>query len=94
MPKIAWAENLKKKQEPEIRPEELDWLMAILRYRRSQAGISFDELGRRTGMSGAYLKNIFCDLKTSPWQWPTETRNRICDELGLGKEVRQFCYRG
>ena len=93
MPKVLWAEELKKNK-AEVKLDEMDWLMAVLRYRRTLVGISFDELGRRTGMSGPYLKNLFNDLQTSPWQWPTETRNKICDELGLGKEIRKYCYMG
>ncbi|MDO5446100.1 MAG: helix-turn-helix transcriptional regulator [Eubacteriales bacterium] len=45
--------------------------------------ISFDSLSRITGFTPEYLSNLF---HRSPWDWPPETRRKICRALNVPEE--------
>lgn len=57
----------------------VDLLLAVMLERKQALNLTYDIIAQKTGFASAYLRQMFS--KKSPWDWPPETRRKVCKAL-------------
>lgn len=58
----------------------IDWLRAAVLERQAVLGYDLKRLAVVGGISYEYMRKL---IRTSPWEWPTPVREKICRQLGI-----------
>lgn len=78
MPKTKLTEKYCKKGPP------IDWLRAAILERQAVLGYDLKRISVVGGVSYDRMRHL---NRVSPWEWPSEVREKVCKELGV-KPVR------
>ena len=74
MPRVNLAKNLLKDAPP------IDWMRAAILERIDVLGYDLKTLSKIAEVDYGTFRHY---IRKSPWEWPNEVRNRVCDVLGL-----------
>ena len=74
MPKVKLSEYSRKQAPP------IDWLWAAVLERKMVMGYDLKQLAKVGGVSYEMMRRY---SHSSPWEWPRQMRENICDALGL-----------
>lgn len=66
------------------KPPPIDWLRAAILERQAVMGYDLKRLAGVGGISYDYMRKL---ITVSPWEWPSDVREKICKEFGV-KPVR------
>lgn len=66
-----------------IKDPPVDILLAVCLERKQVKNLSFEALGKKTGLSAGHLTRLF---KSSPWDWEPDTRRKICRALDVPQQ--------
>lgn len=70
----------KYKQKVVVSPPPIDWLWAAILERKVQYGWDMKAMAEAAGTSYGMIRNL---MRKSPWDWPKQARENICEAFNL-----------